>query len=57
MTKKVRTELIETVECKWDDIIVFLDTFREKPLTDGAITLQCLAELVMELKQRENDKQ
>jgi len=33
-----------------------LDTFGEKPLTDGAIKLQCLAELVMELKQRENDK-
>ena len=56
MTKKERTELIETIECKCDDINVFLDTFGEKPLTDGAIKLQCLAELVMELKQRENDK-
>jgi len=56
MTKKERTKLIETIECKCDDINVFLDTFGEKPLTDGAIKLQCLAELVMELKQRENDK-
>lgn len=50
MTKKERIEFIEAVERKFNDINVFLDSFGDKPLTDGAIKLQCLAEMVMELK-------
>ena len=50
ITKKKRTELIEAVEGKLDDIDRFLDDFGGKPLTDGAIKLQCLAEMAMELK-------
>jgi len=49
MTKKERAELIEAIERKFNDINSFLDTFKDKPLTDGAIKLQCLAELVTEL--------
>jgi len=52
MTKKECTELIEAVERRFNDINIFLDTFGDKPLTDGAIKLQCLAEIAMELKIR-----
>ena len=50
MTKKERIELIEAVERKFNDINIFLDSFGNKPLTDEAIKLQYLAEMVMELK-------
>jgi len=50
MTIKERIELIKFVDQKFDDINIFLDTFRDKPLTEGAIKIQCLAELAMELK-------
>jgi hypothetical protein len=49
LTKKERIHLIETVEPKLEDINSFLRTFGDKPLTEGAIGLQSLAELVMEL--------
>jgi hypothetical protein len=52
MTKKERNELIKAFERKFNDINLFLDTFGDKPLTDGAIKLQCLAEMAMELKLR-----
>ncbi len=50
MTKKERIEFIEAVERKLNNINIFLDSFGNKPLTDGAIKLQYLAEMVMELK-------
>ena len=50
MTKKERNDFIEAIGRKFDDINIFLDTFKDKPLTEGAIKIQCLAELAMELK-------
>jgi hypothetical protein len=50
MTKKECVDLIETIEKKLDDINKFLNTFENKQLTEGAIALQCLAEITMELK-------
>lgn len=49
LTKKQRTDFIETLEPKLEDINAFLDTFSDKPLSDGAIRLQNLAELLIEL--------
>lgn len=50
LTKKQRTNYIVALEPKLENINSFLDTFRDKPLTDGAIRLQRLAELLIELK-------
>lgn len=48
-TKKQRTDFIETLEPKLEKINSFLNTFSHKPLTEGAIRLQSLAELLIEL--------
>jgi hypothetical protein len=49
LTKKQRTDFVETLEPKLEKINSFLDTFSDKPLTEGAIRLQSLAELLIEL--------
>ena len=49
LTKKQRTDFIETLEPKLENINSFLDTFSDKPLSEGAIRLQSLAELLIEL--------
>lgn len=49
LTKKQRTDFIETLEPKLEKINSFLNTFSDKPLTEGAIRLQSLAELLIEL--------
>jgi hypothetical protein len=51
MTKKEHTDFIEAIEQKFNDINIFLDSFGDKPLTEGAIKIQCLAELAMYIKQ------
>lgn len=50
MTNEERVEFIETIDRKVHDINIFLNSFGNKPLTDGAIKLQYLAEMRMELK-------
>jgi hypothetical protein len=54
LSKKQRDDLIKVIEPKLEEINLFIDTFGDKPLTDGAIGLQCLAELTIELT---NDKE
>lgn len=49
LTKKQRTDFIETLEPKLEVINAFLDTFSDKPLSEEAIRLQSLAELIIEL--------
>lgn len=49
LTKKQRTDFIETLEPKLENINAFLDTFSDKPLSEGAIRLQSLTELLIEL--------
>jgi hypothetical protein len=49
LTKKQRTDFIETLEPKLENINSFLDTFSDNPLTEGAIGLQSLAILLIEL--------
>lgn len=49
LTKKQLTDFIETLEPKLENINSFLDTFGDRPLTEGAIRLQSLAELLIEL--------
>jgi hypothetical protein len=49
LTKKQRTDFIETLEPILENINSFLDTFSDKPLTEGAIGLQSLAILLIEL--------
>lgn len=49
LTKKQRTDFIETLEPKLENINSFLDTFSNKSLSEGAIRLQSLAELLIEL--------
>jgi hypothetical protein len=49
LTKKQRTDFIETLEPKLENLNSFLDTFSNKPLSEGAIRLQSLAELLIEL--------
>lgn len=48
-TKKQRRDFIETIEPSRENIISFLDTFSDKPLTEAAIRLQSLSELLIEL--------
>ena len=49
LTTRQRKDLIKVIEPKFEEINLFLDTFGDKPLTEGAIGLQCLAELTIEL--------
>lgn len=53
LTTRQRNDLIKIIEPKFEEINLFLDTFGDKPLTVGAIGLQSLAELTIELT---NDK-
>ncbi len=50
LTKKERIDLTEKIEAKIAMINSYLDSFGEQPLTEGAIKLQCLIELVISLK-------
>jgi hypothetical protein len=49
LTNKQRIDFIETLEPKLENINSFIDTFSDKPLSEGAIRLQSLAELLIEL--------
>lgn len=49
LTTRQRKDLKTIIEPKFEEINLFLDTFGDKPLTEGAIGLQCLAELIIEL--------
>jgi len=49
-TKKERTDLINAIYPKLDSIIIFLNSFENQSLSEGAINLQALVEIVMELK-------
>jgi len=49
LSTRQRKDLIKVIEPKLKEINLFLDTFGDKPLTEGAIGLQSLAKLVMEL--------
>ena len=53
LSTKQRTDLIKLIEPKIGEINLFLGTFGDRPLTEGAIGLQCLAELTTEIT---NDK-
>ena len=48
-TRKEINNLILNIDPKLDNIKLFLDSFSDKPLTDGAIKLQNLWELFIEL--------
>jgi hypothetical protein len=50
LSTRQRNDLIKSIEPKLEIINLFLDTFGDKPLTEGAIGLQCLVELTIELK-------
>lgn len=50
LTKKQRIDFIETVEPKLENINSFLETFSSKQLSESAIKLQSIAELLIELK-------
>ena len=56
LTKKQRTDFIETLEPKLENINAFLDTFSDKPLSEGAIRLQSLVELLIELTHEHGKK-
>jgi hypothetical protein len=49
LTKKQRTDFIETLKPKLEKINSFLETFSDKPLSEGAIRLQSLTILLIEL--------
>ncbi len=49
LTAKQRKHLIRAIEPKFEEINLFLDNFGNKPLTEGAIGLQSLVELTIEL--------
>jgi len=49
LTKKERSNLIKVVEPKLEEIYSFVESFGDKPLSEGAIGIQCLAEIVIEL--------
>lgn len=53
LSTKQRTDLIKLIEPKIGEINLFLNTFGDRPLTEGAIGLQCLTELTTEIT---NDK-
>jgi len=54
LSTRQRNNLTKVIEPKLEEINIFLDTFGDNPLTEGAIGLQCLAELTIELT---NDKE
>lgn len=56
LTKKQRTDFAGSLEPKIETINSFLDTFRDRPLTEGAIKLQSLAELLIELTNEQGKK-
>lgn len=56
LTKKQCSYLIKSIEPKLEEINSFLDTFGDNPLTAGAIGLQCLAELTIELTNEEEKR-
>ena len=56
LTNKLRSNLIEVIEPKLKEINSFLDTYGCEPLTNGAIGLQSLAELVIELTYNKKEK-
>jgi len=49
LTAMQRKDLIKAIEPKFEEINLFLDKFGDKPLTEGAIGLQCLLEMTIEL--------
>ena len=54
LTTSQRMDVIKEMEPKLEEINLFMDSFGNKPLTEGAIGLQCLAELTTELTNNEN---
>ena len=56
LTEKQRIDFIESIEPKLENINVFLDTFSEIPLSEGAIRLQNLAKLFIELTHQHQNK-
>jgi hypothetical protein len=54
LSTKQRTDLIKLIGPKIGEINLFLDKFGDKPLTEGAIGLQCLAELTTEITNDRN---
>lgn len=56
LSTRQRTDLIKVIEPKLEEIYLFLGTYGDKPLTEGAIGLQCLAELIIELTNDEEKK-
>ncbi len=56
LSKKQRKDVIKVIEPKFEEIKLFLDTFSDKRLPEGAIGLQCLAELTIELTNEEKKK-
>lgn len=53
LSTRQRKDLIKVIEPKLKEVNLFLDTFGDKPLTEGAIGLQCLVELTIELTNNE----
>jgi hypothetical protein len=49
LSKRQRMDLTKVIEPKLEEIHLFLKTFGDKELTEGAIGIQCLAELTIEL--------
>ncbi len=56
LTEKQRIEFIETLEPKLENINSFLNTFSDRPLSEGAIRLQSLAELLIEFTSEHGKK-
>lgn len=56
LTKKQRTDFIETFEPKLENINAYLDKFKDKPLTQEAIRFQSLVELLIELTYKRRKK-
>ena len=53
LTAKQRKDLIKAIEPRFEKINLFLDNFGDKRLTEGAIGLQSLVELTIELTNEE----
>ena len=56
LKKEQRTDFIETLEPRLEKINSFLGTFNDNPLTEGAIRLQNLVELLIELTNEHGKK-
>lgn len=54
LTVEQRKDLINVIELNLKEINLFLDTFGDKPLTEGAIGIQSLVKLTIELTHYEN---